>query len=109
VFIVAAVLLALAIVIEVASTALLPRTNGFTSPLWSVVVVGGYAVSIGLLAVVVKSIPVSLTYAVWSGAGTALVAVVGLVFLGESLSRLQVTSLVLIVVGVVGLNLTPSH
>lgn len=105
----AAVLLALAIVIEVASTALLPRTNGFTSPHWSVVVVGGYAVSIGLLAVVVKSIPVSLTYAVWSGAGTALVAVVGLVFLGESLSRLQVTSLVLIVVGVVGLNLTPSH
>lgn len=105
----AAVLLALAIVIEVASTALLPRTNGFTNPLWSVAVLGGYAVSIGLLAVVVKSIPVSLTYAVWSGAGTALVAVVGLLFLGESLSRLQVTSLVLIVVGVVGLNLTPSH
>lgn len=105
----AAVLLALAIVIEVTSTALLPRTNGFTNPLWSVAVLGGYAVSIGLLAVVVKSIPVSLTYAVWSGAGTALVAVVGLLFLGESLSRLQVTSLVLIVVGVVGLNLTPSH
>lgn len=105
----AAVLLALAIVIEVTSTALLPRTNGFTNPLWSVAVLGGYAVSIGLLAVVVKSIPVSLTYAVWSGAGTALVAVVGLLFLGESLSRLQVSSLVLIVVGVVGLNLTPSH
>jgi small multidrug resistance pump len=106
---VAAVLLAVAIIVEVVSTALLPRTHGFTSPLWTVVVVLGYAVSIGLLAAVVRTIPVSLTYAVWSGAGTALVAVVGLVFLGESLSRMQLASLALIVVGVVGLNVAGSH
>lgn len=105
----AAVLLAVAILVEVASTAALPRTHGFTDPVWSAAVVAGYAVSIGLLAVVVKSIPVSLTYAVWSGAGTALVAVIGLLFLGESLSRLQMGSLVLIVVGVVGLNMTGAH
>ena len=98
----AAALLALAIVIEVASTALLPRTNGFTNPLWTVVVVAGYAVSIGLLAAVVKTIPVSVTYAVWSGAGTALVAVVGLLFLGESMSKVQVASIGLIIVGVSG-------
>jgi small multidrug resistance pump len=106
---VAAVLLAVAIVVEVASTALLPRTNGFSNPLWSLLVLAGYAVSIGLLAAVVKSIPVSVTYAVWSGAGTALVAVVGLLFLGESLSRVQVGSLALIVVGVMGLNMAGSH
>ncbi len=105
----AAVLLALAIVVEVASTALLPRTNGFTSPLWTVVVVAGYAVSIGLLAAVVKTIPVSVTYAVWSGAGTALVAVVGLLFLGESMSKVQAASIGLIIVGVLGLNLAGSH
>lgn len=105
----AALLLAVAIIVEVVSTALLPRTHGFTSPSWTVVVVLGYAVSIGLLAAVVRTIPVSLTYAVWSGAGTALVAVVGLVFLGESLSRMQLASLALIVVGVVGLNLAGSH
>lgn len=105
----AAVLLAFAIVVEVASTAVLPRTQGFTDPVWSAAALLGYAVSIGLLAVVVKTIPVSLTYAVWSGAGTALVAMLGLLFLGESLSRMQLGSLVLIIVGVVGLNMTGAH
>ena len=67
--------------------------------------VGGYGVSIWMLAVVVKSMPVSVAYAVWSGVGTALVAVVGYAFLGESLGWFKAMSLALIVVGVVGLNL----
>ena len=100
----AAALLGLAIVIEVVSTVLLPRTDGFSRPGWTTVVVLGYAVSIGLLAVVVRSLPVSVTYAVWSGVGTALVAVIGLLFLGESLTRVQAASLALIVIGVVGVN-----
>jgi small multidrug resistance pump len=104
-----AVLLALAIVVEVVATALLPRTDGFTSPGWTVLVVGGYASSIWLLTVIVRTLPVSVTYAIWAGAGTALVAVVGLVFLGESFSWVKAASLALIVAGVVGLNLTGAH
>jgi small multidrug resistance pump len=104
-----AVLLGLAIVVEVVATALLPRTAGFTSPGWTVLVVAGYASSIWLLTVIVRSMPVSVTYAIWAGAGTALVAVVGLVFLGESFSWLKAASLVMIVAGVVGLNLTGAH
>jgi small multidrug resistance pump len=104
-----AVLLGLAIVVEVVATALLPRTAGFTSPGWTVLVVAGYASSIWLLTIIVRSMPVSVTYAIWAGAGTALVAVVGLVFLGESFSWLKVASLVMIVAGVVGLNLTGAH
>jgi small multidrug resistance pump len=104
-----AALLGLAIVVEVAATALLPRTAGFTSLGWTVLVVTGYASSIWLLTIVVRTMPVSVTYAIWAGAGTALVAVVGLVFLGESFSWIKAVSLALIVAGVVGLNLTGAH
>jgi small multidrug resistance pump len=104
-----AALLGIAIVVEVLATALLPRTEGFTSLGWTALVIGGYASSIWLLTVIVRSMPVSVTYAIWAGAGTALVAVVGLVFLGESFSWVKVVSLALIVVGVVGLNLTGAH
>jgi small multidrug resistance pump len=105
----AAALLMVAIGVEVGATALLPRAGGFTEPLWSAVVVAGYAVSIWLLAVVVRSIPVSIAYAVWAGLGTAAVAVIGFLFLGESMGWLKALSLGLIVLGVVGLNLVGSH
>lgn len=106
---VAVLLLLAAIAIEVVSTALLPRTDGFTDLWWSVAVVSGYAASIWLLAVVVRTLPVSMAYAVWSGLGTAIVAVIGYWFLGEQMSLLKAASLALIVVGVVGLNLAGTH
>ena len=102
----AGLLLAVAISVEVVATALLPKAQGFTDPLWTVVVVSGYAVAIWLLTVVVRTVPVSVAYAIWSGAGTALVAVVGYLFLGESIGWVKALSLTLIVVGVIGLNLT---
>jgi len=57
----------------------------------------------------VRQMPVSVAYAVWARAGTALVAVVGLVFLGEHLSWVKAVSLAMIVAGVVGLNLAGAH
>src|SRR3954449_6530615 len=105
----AGLILMAAIGIEVAATALLPRAQGFTQLWWSAVVLVGYGVSIWLLAVVVRTIPVSVAYAVWAGVGTAVVAVIGVLFLGESMSALKAASLGLIVLGVVGLNLVASH
>jgi small multidrug resistance pump len=105
----AAILLAIAIGIEVVSTALLPKAQGFTNPSWSAVVLVGYAVSIWMLTVVVKTVPVSVAYAIWSGVGTAIVAVVGVAFLGESLGWVKVVSLAMIVGGVIGLNLAGGH
>lgn len=102
-------LLALAIGAEVAATAHLPRTEGFRSPGWSLLVVAGYAVSIWLLSLVVRDIPVSTAYAVWAGAGTALVAVVGVVWLGEDWNWITVTSLAMIIIGVVALNMSGAH
>jgi small multidrug resistance pump len=102
-------LLGVAIVIEVVATALLPRADGFTNPGWAAVVLAGYGVSIWLLTVVVREMPVSVAYAVGAGAGTALVALVGLAFLGESLGWVKALCLAMIIGGVVGLNLVGSH
>ena len=102
-------LLIVAIGVEVASTALLPRAQGFTDPAWTAVVLLGYAVSIALLAVVVRTMPVSVAYAIWSGLGTAMVALAGYLFLDEPLGWVQVGCLTMVVVGVVGLNLAGSH
>ncbi len=103
------VLLMSAIGIEVGSTAVLPRTHSFTQPFWTAVVLAGYAVSIWLLALVIKDIPVSVAYAVWSGLGTAGIALVGIRFLDEPIDLLKAGALLMIIVGVVVLNLHSAH
>ncbi len=102
-------LLMVAIGIEVGATAALPRTDGFHDPFWTTVVLVGYAVSIWLLALVVRELPVSIAYAIWAGLGTAAIAVVGVMVLGESWDMTKVLALSLIIVGVVVLNLHGAH
>lgn len=102
-------LLALAITSEVCATSCLKLTEGF-SRLWPSVGVGvGYTLSFLLLGRALKHIPVSVAYAVWSGAGTAAVAGIGAVAFGEQLGRLQWIGIALVIVGVVVLNLRGSH
>ena len=102
-------LLMAAIAAEVAASAALPRTQGFRDPLWTAFVVGGYAVSIWLLAIVVRQRPVSTAYAIWAGLGTAAVAVIGALWLGESLNAMKIAALGMIIAGVVVLNLQGAH
>jgi small multidrug resistance pump len=98
-------LLLAAIATEVVSTASLPRTEGFRHLGWTVAVLAGYATSIWLLALVVRTLPVSVAYAIWSGLGTAAIAVIGVVFLDERLDAVKVAAIAMVVVGVVLLNL----
>lgn len=102
-------LLMAAIGVEVAASAALPRTQSFREPLWTALVLAGYATSIWLLALVVKHLPVSIAYAVWAGLGTAGMAVVGVLFLDERLDLMKAAALALIVLGVVLLNLAGAH
>jgi small multidrug resistance pump len=102
-------LLVLAIGSEVAATAALPRAEGFRDPGWTLLVLAGYGLSIWLLSLVVREIPVSVTYAIWAGLGTAAIAVVGIVALGESWDLTKAVGLGLIVSGVVVLNLAGAH
>ena len=102
-------LLFVAITAEVVATSALPRAEGFTNPAWTAFVVGGYALSIWLLTIIVKELPVSVTYAVWAGLGTAAISVVGVVFLGESVDLLKVVAIAMIISGVVLLNVHGAH
>jgi small multidrug resistance pump len=100
-----ALFLALAISSEICATISLKYTHGFTRLVPSVVVVVGYVASFALLSQALKQIPVSTAYAIWSGAGTAVVAGIGFAFLGEGVNLWKILGITLIIVGVVALNL----
>jgi small multidrug resistance pump len=102
-------LLAGAILSEVAGTVFLKLSDGFRHTLPSVLMFALYAVSFTLLVYVVKRLPVSLTYAVWSGVGTALITLIGMAAFREPASVLRVLFIGLIIVGVVGLNLASAQ
>jgi small multidrug resistance pump len=99
------VVLLAAVGIEVGATTVLPRTRGFHDLPWSLLVLGGYALSIWLLAIVVRQMSVSVAYAVWSGLGTAAIAAVGVLAFGERIDLVKLSALALIIVGVIVLNL----
>lgn len=96
--------LAIAILAEVAATSCLRASAGFTKPLPSAVVVGGYVVAIWFLALALKVIPVGVGYAIWSGVGVTLLAGIGWLFLGQKLDLPALLGIGLIVAGVVVLN-----
>ena len=100
------ILLIVAIVLEVAGTTNMKLSEGFSKLVPSMLVLFFYALSIIALTFAVNRLDVSVAYAVWSGMGTALVAVIGLWFFQESLTFIKVVALGLIVVGVVMLHLT---
>ena len=97
--------LGVAIVSEVAATSALKASDGFTR-LWpSLLVVAGYAAAFYFLSLTLKSIPVAVAYAVWSGVGIALIALIGWLFFKQALDAPTLLGLALIVAGVLVLNL----
>jgi small multidrug resistance pump len=84
-------------------------SEGF-SRLWpSLLTLLGYVISFGLLAQTLKTLSVGTAYAIWSGVGTAAVATIGIVFLGEGMTLARAAGIALIIVGVVVLNLGGAH
>ncbi|WP_405878997.1 multidrug efflux SMR transporter [Streptomyces sp. NBC_01136] len=102
-------LLAGAIVSEVAATTAMKYSEGFSRPWPSLVTVLGYLVAFALLAQCLKTVQVGTAYAIWAGAGTAVIAAIGMLFLGEALSFTRVAGILLIIGGVVVLNLGGAH
>jgi small multidrug resistance pump len=98
--------LVLAIVLEVSGTTSMKLSQGFTKLFPTLLMFLLYGLSLSALTLALKRIDVSVAYAVWSGLGTALIATVGVLWLKEPLNTLKVVSLMLIVIGVIGLNLS---
>lgn len=98
-------MLALAIGTEIVATTSLKYADGFTKPLPSAITVAGYAAAFWFLSIALREIPVSTAYAIWSGVGTATIAVIGIAFLGEPGGALKTLGIALIIVGVVVLNM----
>lgn len=97
--------LGLAILAEVIATSALKASNGFSN-LWpSIVVVVGYGVAFFCLSLTLKQMPLGIAYAVWSGAGTALIALIGVTIYQQKLDLPAIVGIALIVAGVLVLNL----
>lgn len=96
--------LAGAILLEVAGTTSMKLSQGFTRTVPSVLLFVFYALSFTLMTIAVKKIDMSVSYAIWSGVGTGLIALIGIGWFHESLTPLKLVSLALIVAGVLGLN-----
>lgn len=101
--------LVIAILSEVAGTSALKACEGFSRLLPSIVVVVAYCVSFYLLSLALRSIPVAVAYAIWSGVGQALIAAVAWIAFRQTLNMGELAGMGLIVAGVVVLGLSSGN
>jgi small multidrug resistance pump len=97
-------LLAVAITLEVAGTTCMRLSEGFTRLTPSVLIFVFYAASFALNTVIMRTLGLSVVYAVWSGVGTLLTALIGVLYFKEPATALKLASAGLIVIGVFGLH-----
>lgn len=98
------VYLIFAILFEVSGTMCMKMSQGFTKLVPSVFLFVFYACSFTLMTLALRKLEVSFVYAIWSGIGTALVALIGIYFFKEQVTPIKILSMGLIIAGVIGLN-----
>ena len=101
-------LLFIAITFEVAGTTCMKLSDGFTQWVPSVLLFLFYGLSFTSFVYALKTIDLSISYAIWAGLGLALITVVSIVFFNEKVTVLRMASMCLVLVGVVGLGLSQS-
>lgn len=97
-----------AIVCEVVATMMMEMSQSLTRWKWVPPMLLFYVLALLGLALALKTLEVGTAYAVWAGAGTLLIAVLGVILFKESMSLLKAVSMLLVIAGVVGLNLADS-
>ncbi|WP_261830585.1 DMT family transporter [Inconstantimicrobium mannanitabidum] len=96
----------LAIGFEITATTLMKVSNGFSKILPTIGTGLGYIICFTCLSMALKKIDISVAYAIWSAAGIVIISTIGVLFFKENISFLKVVSILLIVLGVIGLNLS---
>ena len=102
-------LLAFAILLELSGTICLKLSQGFSKLVPSIGVVCFYIGSFGLMAQSLKTLEVGIVYAIWAGVGTALIAVVGVLAFGESVTAFKILGLLMIIGGTFLLRMASAH
>jgi multidrug transporter EmrE-like cation transporter len=100
------IFLILTILSETAAVICMKLSTGFQNKLYTVIAIITYALSFVFLTLSLKSLPAGIANAIWAGASTILVALIGLLFFNEKLTTIQLISMLLITIGLIGLNLT---
>ena len=106
------IVLFFAILSEVIATSALKFSEGFSKPVPSVIVIVGYGFSFYLLSIALKTMPIGVAYAIWSGVRLILTVIAGIILWRETLDWVKVTGIVLILAGIVLINVfssSPAH
>ena len=98
--------LVIAICLEVSGTTSMKLSQGFSKTLFTVITFVCYGLSFTFLSLTLRQLEIGVAYAIWSGLGTALIAVIGFVWFKESVTVIKILSMALIIIGVIGLNLS---
>lgn len=98
------VLLSIAIIAEVFGSSMLKLSAGFKKILPTIGVIVGYLIAFYMLSLALRTLPLGLAYAIWSGVGTALTALVGILFYKEGINLKKTLGILLIIGGVALLN-----
>jgi small multidrug resistance pump len=101
-------ILSAAIVCEVVATMMMELSQSLTRWRWVPPMLLFYVLALLGLALALRTLEVGIAYAVWAGAGTLLIAMLGVIFFKESMSMMKMLSMVLVIAGIVGLNLADS-
>ena len=96
--------LIIAILLEVSGTTCMKISDGFSKLAPTLFIFIFYGLSFTFLSLALKVLPIALTYAIWSGIGTATITVIGVIWFGEGLNAIKIISLLLIIIGVAGLH-----
>ena len=99
------VFLLLAILSEVAGTVALEASAQFTKHFLSFLTIVGYGLALYFLGLTLRTMPIGIAYAIWSGVGTVMVAAVGVVFFKQHLDMPSIVGMTLIIMGVLVMNL----
>lgn len=103
------IILVVAGLFEIVWAISLKYSENFSRPLPTVIALAGMVISVVLLALALRTLPVGTAYAVWTGIGAAGTAVIGMLVLGEPAEALRLVCIGLIVAGVIGLRLVSGH
>jgi small multidrug resistance pump len=100
------VLLFIAIFFEVMGTTFMKLTEGFTKLVPTILMFVSYGIGLTMMNLALRQLDVSIVYAIWSGVGTVLITIIGIFWFKEPATAIKLISIVLIIFGVIGLNIS---